>query len=376
MQVAARRIRYRFFKDELARLGWNRLATGHHRGDQAETVLLHLLRGRSVEVLRGIPVRRGAVIRPLLFAAKAQLIDYLVAEGLPWREDRSNRDPRYLRNRIRHEVLPALAAINPRIETHLVERAEAYRQQFEALTGGRLLEGAVAFRDPSFVFIDEKEYKNNFSKFNKIKFDLFFQYILEKEYRMRPTDARRLVGLVDAQTGTRVETAQGWWWRTRDGLRLAAPVAEGATAEVLLTLVAGGSMGSGGCSPGCTEVWPSEAGLARGLLRLSVLDSASLPPPLMVSYLDPERLSGRVVLRPWRAGERFEPLHFAGTRLVSDELTDAKFPSHLRKLARVLADDLGPVWIETGRIAQRVALSARTLQVLALERVAPQDQAG
>jgi tRNA(Ile)-lysidine synthetase-like protein len=201
VQVAARRIRYRFFKDELARLGWNRLATGHHRGDQAETVLLHLLRGRSVEVLRGIPVRRGPVIRPLLFAAKAQLIDYLVAEGLPWREDRSNRDPRYLRNRIRHEVLPALAAINPRIEAHLAERAEAYRQQFEALTGGRpprrLLEGAVAFRDPSFVFIDEIEYKNNFLNFNKLKFDLFFQYILEKEYRMRPTDAgwwmRRLV---------------------------------------------------------------------------------------------------------------------------------------------------------------------------------------
>jgi tRNA(Ile)-lysidine synthase len=96
----------------------------------------------------------------------------------------------------------------------------------------------------------------------------------------------------------------------------------------------------------------------------------------MVSYLDPERLAGPVVLRPWRAGERFEPLHFVGTRLVSDELTDAKFPSHLRKLARVLADDLGPVWIETGRIAQRVALTATTRQVLALERVEPEPQAG
>ncbi len=366
LQVAARRIRYRFFREELKRLGWTRVATAHHRGDQAETLLLTLLRSRSVELLRGIPVQRGAVIRPLLFASKEQLIHYLEAQGLTWRDDRSNASLAYLRNRIRHRVLPALAAINPRIEEHLVERGRTYERQFRALTHEhdpeQLLAGVLKKSTPDSIAIDFALLRSKYP--NPNTFHVLFQYFLEKKYRLRPTDASRLVRLVDAQSGTRIETPLGWWWRTAEGLRLVAPERAAACDELPLVFESASSP-----SDAWRTIRPGSASVPTGRLHFSILNSsqATLPPPRGTAYLDIDRLAGLLVLRPWRVGERFQPLGLSGTRLVSDELTDAKFPSQLRKQARVLADDGGPVWIETGRIAQRVALSETTQRVLRIE---------
>ena len=97
---------------------WNaaRLALGHTRDDQAETFLLHLLRGTGSRGLGGMrPLDRGApiVIRPLLDVPRAALVDWLRAAGQAWREDASNRSPRWLRNRVRHELLPLLETLRP-----------------------------------------------------------------------------------------------------------------------------------------------------------------------------------------------------------------------------------------------------------------------
>lgn len=124
LEDAGRRERYRALIARAKRGKFGAVATGHHLDDQAETVLLHLLRGTSLEGLGGIAPRRSLapgveLIRPLLPLTRAEVLAYLEVHELPWREDRSNADPRFTRNWIRREVLPLLETRAPGLKERL-----------------------------------------------------------------------------------------------------------------------------------------------------------------------------------------------------------------------------------------------------------------
>lgn len=125
LEQELRRIRYRFFQQARAGHRLERVATGHTRSDQAETVLLRLARGAGVRGLCGIhPVNRNGIIRPLIETGRAEIRQWLAGRGLAWREDSSNRSLQWRRNRVREQVLPVLAAtLNPRIEEMLARTA-------------------------------------------------------------------------------------------------------------------------------------------------------------------------------------------------------------------------------------------------------------
>ncbi len=136
VQEAARQLRYRALDEIASRAGSRRIATAHHLDDQAETVLLRLLRGTSADGLAGIPEssRGGRIVRPLLSLRRAELEDHARARGLRWREDASNQDAHYARNRLRLEALPALEqAFNPNLVPALGRLAESQRRDREWL---------------------------------------------------------------------------------------------------------------------------------------------------------------------------------------------------------------------------------------------------
>ncbi|HVO20244.1 MAG TPA: tRNA lysidine(34) synthetase TilS [Anaeromyxobacter sp.] len=133
VQAQARAVRYRALQDEAERVGATRIATGHTRTDQAETVLLRLLRGAGTRGLSGIPPRRGPVVRPLIDRSRAEVLAYLRDLGLPFREDPTNTSPRYARNRIRHELSPVLARLAPAAERSLSRAADLLREDERAL---------------------------------------------------------------------------------------------------------------------------------------------------------------------------------------------------------------------------------------------------
>lgn len=132
VQEAARRLRERALRGLAASLGAARIATAHTADDQAETVLLRLLRGVGPAGLGGIAPRSddGVLVRPLLRASRAEVLAYAAARGLAWREDPTNADPHYARSRLRHDWLPGLRdAFNPRLLRALGDLAEATRQE-------------------------------------------------------------------------------------------------------------------------------------------------------------------------------------------------------------------------------------------------------
>jgi tRNA(Ile)-lysidine synthase len=122
LEDRARTIRHRVFKQTARELGASAIALGHTRDDQAETVLLHLLRGAGLTGLRGMQAREGQFVRPLFGARRAEVRNYARERGIAYRDDASNLDPRFARNRVRNVLLPLLAEqFNPGIVDVLAE---------------------------------------------------------------------------------------------------------------------------------------------------------------------------------------------------------------------------------------------------------------
>ena len=146
VEMAARELRYGFFKQCMAQDGWQACALAHHADDQAETLYLNLLRGTGLKGLRGMQPVQGAYIRPLLFARRAEIEAYAAAQGLTYRTDATNADDDYLRNRVRHHLLPLCQQLNPQAVTHAaqtavsLQRDEAVLSAWYAAAEARLVE--------------------------------------------------------------------------------------------------------------------------------------------------------------------------------------------------------------------------------------------
>lgn len=131
VEDAARILRYAFLRDAAEELGADRIAVAHHRDDNAETLLLHLIRGAGMQGLGGIPPVRGNIVRPLLDVSRDEINAYVAKNSLPFVEDESNRDPAYTRNRLRLEVLPLLEQIAPGCAGRIAAAAAIAREENE-----------------------------------------------------------------------------------------------------------------------------------------------------------------------------------------------------------------------------------------------------
>ena len=128
VEEGARILRYRFLAETAEAEGLALTATGHHAGDNAETVLMNLIRGCGLNGLTGIPERRGDIVRPMLNVTRREIGDYLKEHGVPHVEDESNADPAFTRNRVRLQLLPLLEELNPRAAEHICAAAARLRE--------------------------------------------------------------------------------------------------------------------------------------------------------------------------------------------------------------------------------------------------------
>ena len=333
-ETAARQLRYGFLRRLKSALGADVIALGHHRDDQAETVLLHLVRGSGRKGLTGMAPRSGDLIRPLLSVGRADILSYLAERHQPYRLDSTNALTDASRNRLRQEGMAALAAINPQAAEHIAACADKLRAEDEYLDG--LARAAMVKAGGS---------RRALSSLPPVLRDRTALLLLrEVTDDFTEADVARLTELFTLPSG-RTVPLRGNWIARADGDRLTiGPAAAEESFSAALTV-------------GEPLVTP------WGVFRTEWVPKALLPCLACEGYLDGDRLTGRLTLRQAQVGDRFTPLGMGGSKLLSDYYIDRKMAWAARRTP-ILVDEEGPVFIPGGTVADRVKIRDGTKRIL------------
>lgn len=365
-----RRERYAFFEAASRQAGAHRIALGHHRGDQAETVLMNVIRGSGVGGLAGIPPVRdgGHLIRPLIDCSPREISEFCRKEGLPFITDSSNADERFLRNRVRRSLLPELERLfNPSIADSLCRLADVARQEDEYMNAeARLALGALQ-REPSGMSIPVGGLSAIHPALRRrvvleIARDLagpdcavgleHVQAVLDLAFGARPGGSLDLPGkLLVRRSYGRLEFVRGG---TPDRRTRGEQAGEGLPGAFRVAVPV----------PGTIRIEP--LGL-RMRFREMRRPPSSPSATARTAYLDLERVCGPLVVRSASPGDRIQPLGMKGSRKLSRLFIDEKIPRHRRNRLPLLADDVSVLWVPGLRLSERARVDGGTRRVLKAE---------
>ena len=226
LETAAREERYAFLKRAAAQMGADCIAVAHNMDDQAETLLLHLLRGSGLDGLAGMRPRTGNIVRPLLAARRQDIEAYAQAHSLAFCTDATNASDAMTRNRVRHELLPLLCSFNPRAVEHLCATASLLAQDADYLNAAaRAAAGAAAGRDGAGR-------KALLALPDAVRSRVLKRLLFEAQGgEVERRDVARLEALLEARTGTQIELRGGAAaWVDAERLYVGRPPQESAFA--------------------------------------------------------------------------------------------------------------------------------------------------
>ncbi|MFB6274373.1 MAG: tRNA lysidine(34) synthetase TilS, partial [Salinibacter sp.] len=359
LQEAARRLRYDALAERAVQLDAAAVATGHHRDDQAETLLLNLVRGSGPEGLAGMrpsrPLRAASsipLVRPLLGVRRDDVEAYAEAIDLPWRTDPTNRSRDYDRGVIRTEILPRLAehfdGARDTIARSATLMGEYVDQALRPALAERMDDAFVECDSGGWVSLDVLREEPPVWR-RRILLEALRRTLPDASYSRAM--AHELAALLDAQVGRRVDVGPGIVWRERGGLRFLPDEAKPDPV-----------------APTPVE-WSEPVALPRGTLRVercaerpSSLDSGSP----YVAYADADRLELPLTVRTWTDGDRIRPLGLDGSKTVSDLLTDAQVSAHRRRGVYVLCTANHIAWVIGHRLDRRVRVCPNTDRIARL----------
>lgn len=351
-QEAARELRYHFFEELRSKQGARAIATGHQADDNAETVLLNALRGAGIRGLSGIPIRRedGTIIRPLLFARRTEIEEYLQARSISFRHDSSNDSLVYKRNVLRKTVIPLLQAeIHPDVVGSLNRVSSVMRQLDDRIrhevdqrwgsivsmtpTGATQVRISTLLAEP--VFLRE---------------EIILRLLRSLHIELHADKILQVLGLCTHITGHSLQlSGEMTVYRDRDVLVFLRKN-DGEKPDLMV-------------EPGQTYTFPS----FRFTVRPMDIPPRTVTAGPGVALVDAARLGKQLRLRTWKKGDWFMPLGMQSRKKLSDFFTDEKIPRFEKDHIPILESDHGIVWVCGLRLDDRFKVTASTRSVVRLE---------
>jgi tRNA(Ile)-lysidine synthase len=338
LEAIARELRYGFFLRLIRQGALDKVATAHTANDQAETVLLHLLRGAGTRGLGGIyPVVEGKVVRPFLDLTRAEIELELERRKLVFQIDSTNLNPTFRRNKVRLELLPLLQKeYNPELIRLLKELADRARDD-EAYLEQQVRERAQAWRTRE-------------GKEEKIPLSALLGFPPAVERRVLRQMIQGAGGHLRGVTHRHIEALRRFVRHCQSGHQLVLPGQLVARREFDWLIMGSAPPGGRGAdysyqveAPG--EVTVGELGLTFRLKIVGSSGPAAGYNKIGVVGLNPLKLSGRLALRNWRSGDRFWPVGSRKPRKLKDLFCQRKIPLGLRKLWPLLTSEEEIVWV-------------------------------
>lgn len=322
-QVAARELRYNWFYELLETENFDYLLTAHHADDNVETFLINFIRGTGLEGLTGIPVQNDRIIRPLLCFTRDEIANYAHENTIQWREDSSNASDKYLRNKIRHHVIPVLKELNPNFISSFLN-TEKYLQDSLLM----IEDAAIMVYQQVAKEIDDQIH---FDLTQLLKLPNYQSYLYQWLKEFGFTAWNDIYDLVNSQSGKMVYSSNYRLLKDRDSLIL-APIATDNPDEVY-----------------CIENSDTEIKIPLNL-TLCKVDAISIESNKTI-FVDHSKLNFPLQLRRWKTGDSFYPFRLKGKKMkVSKFFKDEKLSLLDKENTWLLCSNDQIVWV-VGRSA-------------------------
>lgn len=348
MEMAARRLRYAWFRELCDEHGYTAIAIAHHSNDSIETFFINMLRGTGLRGLTGITTQVGRVVRPMMFATRKDIHDYAVAHRIPFREDSSNRSTKYLRNKVRIGLVPMLKEINPRFTTIMRRNIARLSQAQDFITSAINIVKGEALEYVGDVYrLKVAQIRPTLPR-NYVIYE-----ILNSEFGFKGDVVDALCHALDSGATGRRFYSREWVAVVDRGDVVIASITEEDSCETLV-------------EKGAVRSYAGGSVLYYEYCNIDFIDN--LDQGENVALLDADKLSFPLKVRRWREGDWFIPFGMSGRKKLSDYLIDKKVSvaEKSRQFVLVSGDDI--VWVIGRRLDDRYAITRKTENVLRVIR--------
>ena len=352
IEEAGRILRYSELNKILKKISFNLIATAHHSGDNAETVLLNLIKGTGLKGISGIPVKRNNVIRPILLLSKDEILKYLQMNNVEFRIDSSNLQIDFERNFIRHELLPLIKKnLNPAVENSLFSSSQNFKSLYSYLLNvTNKVFGEVSLQDSVLkIPLDSLNTLND----NLLTFSL--KEIVERNFSESLTykDITSLKGLISKQTGRSINLSSGLIaFKERGEVKISRVNNSREVNRNSISVVKGKEININGYTISVKPVKFEQISMGKEKTR---------------EFISADHiLKDDFIVRNWRNGDLFFPIGMKGTKKISDFLNELKIESHKKKDQLLLLNGKKIVWVIGHRLDDRFKITKNTKNFLEL----------
>ncbi len=345
IQMTARDLRYEFFEEIASAYGYDHIAIAHHLDDQNETFFINLLRGSGIAGLHGIKIRKGKVIRPLMFAYRKDIEDFIKANDLSFREDKSNQSIKYLRNKIRHELMPVFLEMNPGFREEMTANINRLSET------EKIFRQAVKKEKERIVSFKEDITSLDIAGLKELEPMPSFLYEIISDFGFSYNDVKNIVPALDGISGKTFLSSSHKMIIDREKILIIPRVIEESDDIEYL-------------------IEESQSQINEPLsLTFSCFDGLrySIPKTKQIASIDRSLLSFPLTLRRWCKGDLFVPLGMKNRKKLSDYFIDEKFSIIQKERTWVLCSGKDIVWIVGERIDDRYKVMPDTEKIFQIK---------
>lgn len=352
IEMAARELRYSYFHELMKSTKISVLAVAHHQNDQAETLLINLIRGTGIHGLRGMLPKNGEIVRPLLCVTREEILDYLAEKGQEFVTDSTNLSTDYTRNKIRLELLPYLKTLNPSIIStlnhtalNLSEAENLYNRQMRTEIQNLILSDSYTLGETPLL-LKRADSSMKSAEMKPVWHEILFPYGFTE------TQVENILSLGVTDCGKAFYTNNWELMVDREEVILRKKNEEDFEDILIYD----------------TDVY---ATFLEVKVNIDILQRKYYPvieKESRVALLDYDKLVFPLQIRKVQAGDKFVPLGMKGKKLISDFLTDQKAKSWEKKDQLILCDAQGEIlWVIGRRISGKYAISDKTQKIYRME---------
>ena len=344
IQMAARELRYNWFEEIRGKNGFDSVAVAHNLNDNIETLLINLIRGTGLAGMAGIKPLNNNIIRPMLFATRQEIQTYCDKNKIVFREDKSNADTKYTRNKIRHQVIPVIKEINPSVELTLNETAERF-SGFNEIVSDYIsqLKEKIGEEKEHIISFNISLLKTHLHN-KAVIFELF------KPYGVAKAKLNDLIRVIDGKTGGQIITDTHRIIKNRKEIVVSE---EAYMQETSYTI---SDINAFCIYPGISS--------AR---NVKITDTYEIPSDPHIACIDLQKISFPVLIRKWKPGDYFYPLGMKQKKKLSDYFIDNKYSRFDKETIFILESDGKIVWLIGDRIDDRFKITSSTKKGLLLK---------